>query len=227
MTEMGSLKNFKIGSYEVSRKSNRFDFAFPKKWTCDSVSREDVESEAIEINRQSSLVSKSILNSRYWTGPKLHKFIRENGSWFGDGWHFDSRCNTLCIWDRDSKESEPPLGFIAFHFNFAKSIEVNSEYDEVWGYVSLFLDLVFVRADQRGMGGAIAKHIATHFISYLADCAPHNLIGEEEEWSFNYHASYYSKGGERFSKLIEEKIEYIKDEHIWPGFIDISCETGW
>jgi hypothetical protein len=222
------MTNIKSGSYEVSRRSNRFDFAFPKKWNCESISRDDVEGEAIEIDHKSTLHSKSVLNSRQWTGAKLHKFIRNNGAWFGEGWHFDSRSNTLCIWDKNSKESELPLGFVAFHYGLAKSNEENNnESCDAWGYVTLYLDLVFVRADVRGLGGAVAKHIATHFISYLADCAPHKLIGQEEEWSFYYHASYCSEGGERFSKLIEEKIEYIKEQRIWPGFNDILCEADW
>jgi len=201
--------------YTVSRKENQFPTAFPKKWSCSRSSRDDVECQVFDINKGSKLITKSRLNSRFWSGQKLYNLL--------DSWNFPLDDNTLCIWRQGDKEADEPLGFIAFSFGISKE----NFNEQISGHITLSLDLAWVRLYKRGLGVVVARHLATHFLYYLDDCSPSELIGPDEEWSFCYSADYDSRGGEKFSKLIEQQIHYIKEIQLWHGFKHIYCDTGW
>jgi hypothetical protein len=214
-----------LGYYDVSRKSNQFEPIFPKKWSCNGIDRDDVECQAIEINPGSNLVSKSKLNTRFWSNKRLHDLLNHWSS-PGDVWQFPDNNNIICIWAEEDNESNEPMGFVSFRVSITKEID-QDEGGDIEGIISISIDLAWVRPDKRGLGGVVAKHLATHLIYYLQECYPHNLIGPGENWSFIYGAEYYSKGGKSFSKLIENHIQYISDEKLWPGFSSIECEAGW
>lgn len=89
------------------------------------MSRDDVEFEVFYLNKASNLVTKSTLNSRFWTGQKLYNLV--------DSWSFPLDDNKLCIWRQGEKETEGPLGFIAFNFEFSK----DNDNEQVFGHITL------------------------------------------------------------------------------------------
>ncbi len=202
--------------------------AIPARWSLGKINCHDVNDELIDLDLDSDLITKTKLNSSYWTTAKLHRFIRDHASSVNDTWRFNKKANVLCIWDENSRESEPPLGFMAFYWN-VDPVECGEETDDdedglICRHVSLSVDLVFVRADIRGHG--VSKHLAAHFCNYLADCEIQKLIGQNEIWDFYYLADYYSEGGERFSQLIENQMMYLKESDCWPGIRDLVIEAG-
>jgi len=99
------------------------------------LSRDDLECQAFDINQGSKLISKSRLNSRFWSGQKLYNLL--------DSWNFPLDDNTLCIWRQGDKEKEVPLAFIAFRFDFSKE-NYNEQISEL---ITLSLDLALLGFD--------------------------------------------------------------------------------
>lgn len=198
-------------------KNTENNIEFLKKWSCNSISNDDIDQHCFEIN--SDFETKSRLNSRHWSTNKLRNLIDKDND--DTGWNIKDDAYNLCVWETSSKESDEPLGFVSFRFENSR----DDENGKIYNTISLKLDLVFVRSDKRGNG--VSKHLVTHFCHYLDECAPNKFANKDEDWSFSFYSEYYSEGGAQFSQIIEAELNYIRDSESWPEFTDISCDGGW
>jgi hypothetical protein len=177
---------------------------FPVKWSCKNITRDDVERITGKINSASQLVTKSRLNSSYWTKNSLDRLIQS----FHEAWNYNDEM-IICVWEANQKENEPPLGFISFHFWWQETKTKRIS------YLALSLNLIWVRPDKRGLGGTAARHIVSHLIFYLQNCKFVSPYVSVRGVDVTLHADFDSLGGEKVSNIIEENLMFMKDIKLW------------
>ena len=177
---------------------------FPNKWRCNTLNSADVYWLSGNINRSSSLITKSRLNSCYWRMAKLTKLVNETDA----DWGFDDEM-ILCVWDVQQLEKEPPLGFVSFNLAWNET-----RYKKISEFF-LTVHLIWVRPDKRGLGGVVARHVTAHLLMYLRECKlipPH--VTREGVTVF-YCADLYSLGGEKVSFIIADYFHFMKAAKLW------------
>jgi hypothetical protein len=185
---------------------------FPGKWHCKNLSKDDVAWAAGSVNQYSQLLTKSTLNSCFWPKVALINLVES----YGEKWNFGDQI-IISVWDKVQNENESPVGFVSFDFvwyeNRARKISD----------LTLKVNLVWVRPDKRGLGGVVARHVISHFVFYLLDCNLRSPFVSRKGLFINYYADFYSIGGDKVSKILEENLAYIKEAQIWKvGVIEID-----
>lgn len=188
---------------------------FPVIWQVERLFREVVEWFAGDLSRQSTLITKSVLNSRDWSGVQLTELVNS----FQEKWYFPDGL-LICVWDVNQSESEAPLGFVAFE------IAWNETRRKRISDLFLTINLFWVRPDKRGYGAVVAKHLLSHFLIYLMECNLVLPIVSPGGAIVFYYADLYSNGGDAISSIIEEHLELMQAQGIW-RMRDLVCDVGF
>ena len=113
-----------------------------------------------------------------------------------------------------------PIGFISFDFCWeeTKPKKIN--------YIGLTVHLIWVRPEKRGLGGVVARHIISHFLSYLEDCnlSPPNT--PKGGIDVTYYAELGSLGGKNTSIIIMDYLGCMKILGTWE-IRDIDFDVGF
>jgi hypothetical protein len=188
---------------------------FPSKWHCRRLRRGDVECKTGNINPSSQLTTKSRLNSSYWEKNLLMKLMES----YNDAWNFSDEM-IICVWDVNQREKEPPLGFISFSFLWEQTKTKRIS------YLDFTVKLIWVRPDERGLGGVVARHVVSHLLFYLEDCKLIVPYVPKEGVDVDYDADWYSSGGEKLSYIIEDYLTFMKDNGVWK-IRELTCDGSY
>ena len=193
-----------MNTIDLTSTEDRPDI-FPNKWHLKNVDHKVVKFKTEKINRNSTLITKSRLNSSYWKRTPLKKLIES----FGEDWRVSSNYLIICVWDDHQKENEVRIGFINFAFVWdeTKLRKISS--------LSLYVDLIWVRPDKRGLGGVVARHVISHLLFYLETCNLKYPFVSARGVNIEYYAELYSLGGEKVSDIITAYLSYLQDEQYW------------
>lgn len=186
---------------------------FPRKWRQKGMTKFDVEDVLSEIldDMDDSVTTRATLNSHVWNHKRLEQLVNKYSA--NEGWGVNNN-ELLVFWENGAKDRDEPIGFASFWVSATTKAEERKS-----NQLRMGLDLVWIRPDLRGQH--LSKHLAAHFVSYLHDCDPSNLVEEDTEWAISYMAELYSRGGEVFSGYIEKELESLPDWHDnWQGVGD-------
>ena len=177
---------------------------FPNQWECDELFVGDVNWLCGDIDLASRLVTKSRLNSFDWDKAALDVLIRS----YHEAWNYKDDL-IICVWDVNQPESDAPLGFSVIDLSWA---ETNAK--KICS-VTIKVILIWVRPEQRGFLGFVARHVLAHLMLYLNDCKLVHPHVAQKGVDIVCYTDFIDAGGDRAPGVIEENLGYMQESGIW------------